>query len=145
MILRKLTFPKICPSPNSSSHLTSQLDNTASMPTGQHFSALRAKKRKAGPSSSSSSSKLHTASTSKLPTKFRNAAPSALDWKNIHLPGELGFDEDGGLLELDEIEGVDVVYEDGRVQFKVTDTLSSYFQNTSEAHTVLSTGQRRCR
>lgn len=29
---------------------------------------------------------------------------------------------------MDEIEGVDVVYEDGRVQFKVSRTLSDYSQ-----------------
>ncbi|GAA5843932.1 hypothetical protein JCM3766R1_006108 [Sporobolomyces carnicolor] len=87
------------------------------MPSGQHFSALRAKKRKLGGSSAKDTSK--SSSSTKSTPKFRNAAPSALNWKNIHLPGELGFDEDGGLLELDEIDGVDVVYEDGRVQFKV--------------------------
>ncbi|GAA5941103.1 ATP-dependent RNA helicase [Sporobolomyces koalae] len=88
------------------------------MPSGQHFSALRAKKRKLGLSTAKESS---TASSSKRKSevKFRNATPATLDWKNIHLPGEFGFDEDGGLLELDEIDGVDVVYEDGRVQFKV--------------------------
>jgi ATP-dependent RNA helicase DDX24/MAK5 len=88
------------------------------MPSGQHFSALRAKKRKLGPSTSKSASK--TSSSLKAAPKFRNATPATLDWKNINLPGEFGFDEDGGLLELDEIEGVDVVYEDGRVQFKVS-------------------------
>ncbi|GAA5993561.1 hypothetical protein JCM5350_002806 [Sporobolomyces pararoseus] len=87
------------------------------MPSGQHFSALRAKKRKLGPSSSKSTSK--SSSSLKAAPKFRNATPATLDWKNVQLPGELGYDEDGGLLELDEIEGVDVVYEDGRVQFKV--------------------------
>ncbi|GAA6016893.1 hypothetical protein JCM11491_006904 [Sporobolomyces phaffii] len=86
------------------------------MPSGQHFSALRAKKRKLGPSTPKVAS---SASSVKVQPKFRNATTSTLDWKNIQLPGELGFDEDGGLLELDEIDGVDVVYEDGRVQFKV--------------------------
>lgn len=50
---------------------------------------------------------------------MRTAAPKDLGWKSIVLPAELGFDDDGGLLELDEVEGVDVVYEDGRVAFKV--------------------------
>jgi hypothetical protein len=92
------------------------------MPSGQHFSALRAKKRKLGPSSSKAGS---SSSSVKVQPKFRNATTSTLDWKNIQLPGELGFDEEGGLLELDEIEGVDVVYEDGRVQFKVPTSHSS--------------------
>ena len=50
---------------------------------------------------------------------MRTAAPKDLGWKSIVLPAELGFDDDGGLLELDEVDGVDVVYEDGRVAFKV--------------------------
>ena len=54
---------------------------------------------------------------------MRTAAPKDLGWKSIVLPAELGFDDDGGLLELDEVEGVDVVYEDGRVAFKVRKTL----------------------
>ncbi|KAM0753840.1 P-loop containing nucleoside triphosphate hydrolase protein [Meredithblackwellia eburnea MCA 4105] len=45
-----------------------------------------------------------------------------LKWKSITLPSEFGFDEEGGLLELDEVEGVDIVYgEDGRLVFKVQD------------------------
>lgn len=43
-----------------------------------------------------------------------------LPWKNIVLPSELGFDEDGGLLELDEVEGVQVLYGSGLVTFTVS-------------------------
>lgn len=36
-----------------------------------------------------------------------------LTWKNVELPSEFGFNEDGGLLGLEEIEGVEVFYGDG--------------------------------
>ncbi|KAL8292938.1 hypothetical protein RQP46_000632 [Phenoliferia psychrophenolica] len=54
--------------------------------------------------------------------KTRTEQISNLKWKSIVLPSEFGFDEDGGLLELDEVEGVDVCYgEDGRLTFGVRD------------------------
>ncbi|GAA5952011.1 hypothetical protein JCM21900_000114 [Sporobolomyces salmonicolor] len=90
------------------------------MPSSQHFAALRAKKRKLAHSKpAATSSSNPPASSSKLPPAFRTATPGTLPWKSIVLPTELGFDEDGGLLELDEVEGVDVVYGDGAVTFKV--------------------------
>ncbi|GAA6059528.1 hypothetical protein JCM10212_006026 [Sporobolomyces blumeae] len=96
------------------------------MPSGHQFAALRAKKRKLSASSRTEGSAPAASTRSSGPTasrkaaaKYRTATPATLNWSNIQLPAELGFDEDGGLLELDEIEGVDVVYEDGRVQFKV--------------------------
>ncbi|KAK4701559.1 ATP-dependent RNA helicase DDX24/MAK5, partial [Phenoliferia sp. Uapishka_3] len=54
--------------------------------------------------------------------KRRTEQISNLKWKSIVLPSEFGFDEDGGLLELDEVDGVDVCYgEDGRLTFGVRD------------------------
>ncbi|GAA5888988.1 hypothetical protein JCM5296_002767 [Sporobolomyces johnsonii] len=90
------------------------------MPSSQHFAALRAKKRKLAHSkSAATSSSKPSTSSSKLAPTFRTATPGTLPWKSIVLPTELGFDEDGGLLELDEVDGVDVVYGDGAVTFKV--------------------------
>lgn len=54
------------------------------------------------------------------PKKTRVERAVNLKWRNVVLPSEIGFDEDGGMLELDEIEGVDVVYKDGRIQFEVS-------------------------
>lgn len=52
--------------------------------------------------------------------KTRTEHLSNLKWKSIVLPSEFGFDEDGGLLELDEVEGVDVCYgADGILTFGV--------------------------
>ncbi|GAA5885370.1 hypothetical protein JCM6882_009590 [Rhodosporidiobolus microsporus] len=91
------------------------------MPLNTHAAArLRAKKR--GRPSSSSSSTAASSSKSRPTPKpkptFREKRAGDLQWKKLTLPAELGFDDDGGLLELDEIEGVDVAYEDGRVVFK---------------------------
>lgn len=110
---------------------------TVAMPLNPHAAArLRAKKR--GRSSSSAASPHNTASTDQTKSseaaadaaaatdaappkakRLRTAASKDLGWRSIVLPAELGFDDDGGLLELDEVDGVDVVYEDGRVAFKV--------------------------
>ncbi|GAA5848483.1 hypothetical protein JCM8547_004527 [Rhodosporidiobolus lusitaniae] len=81
---------------------------------------LRAKKRGL-PSSSTASSSARPSSSSRLgkpAPKFREKRAADLQWKKLTLPAELGFNDDGGLLELDEIEGVDVQYEDGKVVFK---------------------------
>ncbi|BGP22772.1 DEAD (asp-glu-ala-asp) box containing, RNA helicase [Rhodotorula toruloides] len=88
------------------------------MPLNAHAAArLRSKNR--GSSSSRTASSTIASTSAQKAARFRNAAPKDLRWKSIVLPAELGFDDDGGLLELDEVEGVDVVYEDGRVAFKV--------------------------
>ncbi|BGP06000.1 ATP-dependent RNA helicase [Rhodotorula toruloides] len=92
------------------------------MPLNAHAAArLRSKKRGSSSSRTASSTTASPApsTSSKKAARFRDAAPKDLRWKSIVLPAELGCDDDGGLLELDEVEGVDVVYEDGRVAFKV--------------------------
>lgn len=93
------------------------------MPGNNHFAAIRAKKRKVD----AANPPLPTPTPSSLPVvplKPREIRKEQrvgnLAWKNIVLPSELGFDEDGGLLELDEVEGVDVVYADGRVSFQAS-------------------------
>ena len=50
-----------------------------------------------------------------------------LKWQNIVLPSEIGFDEDGGLLELEEVDGVEVVYADGVVSFRVSNFILNFF------------------
>lgn len=94
-----------------SSAAAEQTDGTASS----------AQRRRDAPSSSAA------AGAAPKAKRMRTAAPKDLGWKSIVLPAELGFDDDGGLLELDEVEGVDVVYEDGRVAFKVRDYTFSIF------------------
>lgn len=81
----------------------------------------------ASSSKSSSSSKYHSKTTvlSSVPVKRRTERAANLAWKNVVLPSEFGFDEEGGLLELEEVEGVDVVYRDGLVTFRVS-LLSSH-------------------
>ena len=53
--------------------------------------------------------------------KTRIEKASKLNWSSIVLPSEFGFDEAGGLLELDEVSGVEVIYGDGLVTFRVKD------------------------
>ncbi|GAA6004513.1 hypothetical protein JCM10207_000912, partial [Rhodosporidiobolus poonsookiae] len=80
---------------------------------------LRAKKRaKLNPPSSSTRTASSSSSSAKPAPVFREKRAKDLEWKNITLPAQIGFDDDGGLLELDELEGVDVSYEDGKVVFK---------------------------
>ncbi|GAA5951965.1 hypothetical protein JCM8115_005291 [Rhodotorula mucilaginosa] len=86
-----------------SSAAAEQTDGTASSAQRRHRDASSAAAAVAAPKAK----------------RMRTAAPKDLGWKSIVLPAELGFDDDGGLLELDEVDGVDVVYEDGRVAFKV--------------------------
>lgn len=94
------------------------------MPLNPHAAArLRSKKRGAPSTRTASSSASASATGSKAqPTaqpRFRPTATKDLQWKRLVLPAEIGFDDDGGLLEVDEVEGVDVVVEDGRAVFKV--------------------------
>ncbi|KAM0792433.1 hypothetical protein ACM66B_005110 [Microbotryomycetes sp. NB124-2] len=53
--------------------------------------------------------------------KKKTARPlSQLRWSRVSLPStEIGFSEDGGMLELEEVDGVDVVYGDAGVTFEV--------------------------
>ena len=53
--------------------------------------------------------------------KTRIEKASNLNWSSIVLPSEFGFDEAGGLLELGEVSGVEVIYGDGLVTFRVKD------------------------
>ncbi|GAA5904583.1 hypothetical protein JCM8208_004822 [Rhodotorula glutinis] len=94
------------------------------MPLNAHAATrLRNKKRGGTSSTRTASSSSSTATSSKAQPKaaprFRPTATRDLQWKRLVLPAEIGFDDDGGLLEVDEIDGVDVVVEDGRAVFKV--------------------------
>ncbi|KAI5479656.1 DEAD (asp-glu-ala-asp) box containing, RNA helicase [Pseudohyphozyma bogoriensis] len=100
---------------------------------GAHsYAAARAasKKRKLAAMANKSAEPAPIASTSKASAKAaaapkvrttKEVKPGSLSWKSIVLPSEFGFDEDGGLLELDEVEGVDVVYGDGMITFRVNE------------------------
>ncbi|GAA5968135.1 hypothetical protein JCM11641_003744 [Rhodosporidiobolus odoratus] len=90
------------------------------MPTNSYaFARLRAKKKGTTSSSSRTNKSSTTSTTSAKPQPtFKERRAADLNWKQLTLPAELGFDDDGGLLELDEIEGVDIAYEDGKVVFK---------------------------
>ncbi|GAA5956239.1 hypothetical protein JCM10213_000983 [Rhodosporidiobolus nylandii] len=87
------------------------------MPLNAH-AAARLRAKKAGRSSSKPAPAGAASTTPKPKPSFREKRAADLQWKKLTLPAELGFDDDGGLLELDEIEGVDVQYEDGKVVFK---------------------------
>ncbi|GAA6037143.1 hypothetical protein JCM8097_008757 [Rhodosporidiobolus ruineniae] len=92
------------------------------MPLNPHaFARLRNKKRPRASSTASSAPSTNSrpvSSSSKPQRTFKERRAADLEWHKITLPAELGFDDDGGLLELDEIEGVDVQYQDGKVVFK---------------------------
>jgi len=50
--------------------------------------------------------------------KSRHLTINDLPWKSVSRPSDTGLGEDDGILELEEVEGVEVVYEDtdvGRV------------------------------
>ncbi|GAA5996125.1 ATP-dependent RNA helicase [Rhodotorula paludigena] len=95
------------------------------MPLNPHAAArIRQKKRGLAPSSrrtaSSQPDASPAASSAPRPAKRTRTVPTnQLQWKKLVLPAEIGFDDDGGLLELDELEGVDIAHEDGKVVFKV--------------------------
>ncbi|GJN88616.1 hypothetical protein Rhopal_001582-T1 [Rhodotorula paludigena] len=94
------------------------------MPLNPHAAArIRQKKRGLAPSSrrtaSSQPDASPAASSAPRPAKRTRTVPTnQLQWKKLVLPAEIGFDDDGGLLELDELEGVDIAHEDGKVVFK---------------------------
>ncbi|KAF9260720.1 DEAD-domain-containing protein [Marasmius fiardii PR-910] len=50
---------------------------------------------------------------SKKRLKVRHENTSTLPWKTTSRPLETGFDGDNGILELEEVEGVEVLYEEG--------------------------------
>ncbi|KAG0706963.1 ATP-dependent RNA helicase [Suillus ampliporus] len=68
--------------------------------------ALGKRKAKRGPS------------TSRKRLKFQSTSLDGLPWKAVRRPSETGLDGDDGVLELEEVENVEVIYEDtegGRV------------------------------
>ncbi|SCV69134.1 BQ2448_2154 [Microbotryum intermedium] len=75
----------------------------------------------ASASAPASKPKPATTTTTTTTTTKRTERAANLAWKSIALPSEFGFDEDGGLLEIDEVEGVDVVYVAAGVQFRIND------------------------
>ncbi|KWU46439.1 P-loop containing nucleoside triphosphate hydrolase protein [Rhodotorula sp. JG-1b] len=111
------------------------------MPMNAHAAArLRAKKRaRSSAAAEQTDGTASSAQPAPRAKRMRTAAPKDLGWKSIVLPAELGFDDDGGLLELDEVEGVDVVYEDGRVAFKVREDAPN--STTNEASTPAKKGK----
>lgn len=111
---------------------TSLFHDTMS-PSNAHFAALRAKKRKAAGNDTKSTDPVASTSASSSASSLKQQQQQrrkerrlgALNWHNIALPSEIGFDDAGGLLELDEVEGVDVVYgADGRISFQVSHPIS---------------------
>lgn len=112
-----------------------------------NFAAARAasKRRKlahpvvataAQPKSSSKGSKGSRSSNalSSLPVRTRTERAANLAWTNVVLPSEFGFDEEGGLLGLEEVEGVDVIYADGVVTFRVSQRRSVRCCHTASVH-----------
>lgn len=62
---------------------------------------------------------------SRKKVKIQHRTTSDLPWKTVSRPVEAGLDGDDGILDLEEVEGIEVVYEDiegGRVaRFNVHD------------------------
>ncbi|GAA6055745.1 hypothetical protein JCM3770_006136 [Rhodotorula araucariae] len=93
------------------------------MALNQHAAArLRAKKRGTSSSKPARTAPSNQAAQKPAPT-FRPTATRDLKWKKLVLPAEIGFNDDGGLLELDELDGVDIEYQDGKAVFKVREDL----------------------
>jgi ATP-dependent RNA helicase DDX24/MAK5 len=69
-------------------------------------------------------------SDSRKRPKTQHRTADGLPWKTVLRPSEAGFGGDDGILELEEVEGVEVIYEDtdgGRVvKFNV-----GYIENSS--------------
>ncbi|KAG1776796.1 ATP-dependent RNA helicase [Suillus placidus] len=84
--------------------------------------AFMKRKAKAGPSASRKRLKMQPTSLDGLP------------WKAVHRPSETGLDGDDGILELEEVENVEVVYENtegGRViKFNVLEPLNKATKTT---------------
>ena len=98
----------------------------SSPPRMSNYGAARAasKKRKLAQALSAPAPALPSASVLPIAApakKTRIEKASNLNWSSIVLPSEFGFDEAGGLLELDEVSGVEVIYGDGLVTFRVKD------------------------
>lgn len=67
--------------------------------------------------------KSHTTEPSHKKRKVNHTTAAALPWKAVKRTYDAGIDGDDGILELEEVEGVRVVYEDGEggrtVKFEV--------------------------
>ncbi|KAK4053043.1 ATP-dependent RNA helicase [Microbotryomycetes sp. JL201] len=90
----------------------------------KQFAAARARKRKLKEQRQElpGAGELSQAATCARPPKKKTARPlSKLKWSRVALPStEIGFSEDGGMLELEEVDGVDVVYGDAGVTFEAS-------------------------
>ncbi|SGY73122.1 BQ5605_C005g03263 [Microbotryum silenes-dioicae] len=101
------------------------------MSSNKHFAFTRkrnnthSKKRKLDAVVATHTDQAPTAAEPKPVSTKRTERAANLAWKSIALPSEFGFDEDGGLLEVDEVEGVEVVYGAAGVQFQVKDALTA--------------------
>lgn len=77
--------------------------------------------------------------------KTQHLSLDNLPWKSLHRPGVAGFNGDDGILELEEVEGVEVVYEEtegGRVaRFNVSEwkviSSSQHSRNVVRLSTML--------
>ncbi|KAK4058750.1 ATP-dependent RNA helicase [Microbotryomycetes sp. JL221] len=127
----------------------------ASTNKNKQFAAARAHKRKLkqrqAPSDvlpAASTSISNAAARVSTTPKKKTAKPlSALRWSKVKLPStEIGFNDDGGMLELEEIDGVDVVYGDSGVTFEVAqDDLSEVEPEAEPDSTANSRSAKRRR
>lgn len=71
------------------------------------------------------------------PKRTKRAALDELPWQTVARPSEAGLDDYGDVLELEEVEGVDIVYEgegDGKVaRFHVRSLLLKKFSQLMRA------------
>lgn len=77
--------------------------------------------------------RLDDKTSSRKKAKFQHPTVDGLPWKAVLRPQEAGLDGDDGILELEEVDGVEVVYEDtegGRVaRFNVIVTGTATMKN----------------
>lgn len=68
-----------------------------------------------------------TSMVSRKKAKHQHRSADDLPWKKVSRPSEAGLEGDDGILELEEVDGVEVIYENtdaGRVvKFNVSSTL----------------------
>lgn len=84
----------------------------------------------AGIKKSSTKRKFQEALASRKRTKIQHRNADELPWKSVSRPSQTGLGGDDGILELEEVEGVEVVYEEtdgGRVvKFNVSEPVRNW-------------------
>lgn len=90
-------------------------------PRNAHFAASRVKKRKQRSDEPEAPAPVLNDARDPVLARPKKSKPlGALRWRSVQLPAEVAFGDDGGLLELEEVDGVDVVYGDTGITFQAS-------------------------